>query len=303
MGFTDYVDTPFQPFILPIIPAGAPLSPGSKIQPESLGKIPGFRGENGWHGLKGWTEYRNRRADILKRFDTWYTERAAPTVAINSRELLGIDVDFDHAEAAEIIRYCAFEMLPVGAPVRSRSNSTKLLLCYRLDFKRTSRLVRKIRRVFEDADGERHAFEILGEGQQWLMEGEHPSGVLYAWERAERPVDVGWDNIPAVTADEIDAFVNEVTGRLTAAGFKLIKGGTGMPGGALSGPRIPVGPDHPDVCPDLGMLRDVLTNYLPCDHDEFVTYDEWAIMCIAIVTACGKDEEFYEVFFEWNSRE
>src|SRR5579872_2695383 len=115
MGFTDYVDPPFQPFILPIIPAGAPLSPGSKIQPESLGKIPGFRGENGWHGLKGWTEYRNRRADILKRFYTWYTERAAPTVAINSRELLGIDVDFDHAEAAEIIRYCAFEMLPVGA--------------------------------------------------------------------------------------------------------------------------------------------------------------------------------------------
>lgn len=297
MGFTSYIGTPFEPRILPIIPAGARLSPGSKIPPESLGKIPGWRGREGWYGFD-WRKF-SATARNLERFDSWYADRTAPTVGIDSRELLGVDVDVDHPEGAEIVRNCACELLHWAPPVRTRPNSKKLLLCFRLDLKRTTRLVTKIRRVFEDADGNRHALEVLGDGQQWLMEGEHPSGVLYAWEHNTRPVDLGWDNVPLVTADDIDAFVTEATTRLTAAGFTLVKASGLITGsGSTRSKEYEIGPDHPDTCPDLALLKQTL-KLLPAYHPEFEDREDWVRMLRAVKTALAGDETGYELFEAW----
>jgi hypothetical protein len=296
MPFIDYIGTPFAQFILPIIPKGVQLTPGSDILPESLGKIPGWRGPNGWYGID-WPKFRATEKN-LRSFGGWYADRPAETIGINSRELLGIDADFENAKGAEIIRECAYEKLGFFPPVRTRPNSEKILLGYRLDFKATTRRVTKVRRVFVDASGKRHALEVLGDGQQWLMEGEHPSDVLYAWEGGARPVDLGWEKITAVTADDIDAFVREATERLIAAGFTLIKGSMGRMGGA-SNEVSRIGPEHPEVCPDFDELKKLL-QLLPGDHAEFEDYDDWEKALRALKTALGGDEELYnEVFLPW----
>ena len=41
MPFMDYDGTDLVPYILPIIPVGAPLSPRSKLTPDRIGRIPG----------------------------------------------------------------------------------------------------------------------------------------------------------------------------------------------------------------------------------------------------------------------
>ena len=75
----------------------------------------------------------------------------------------------------------------------------------------------------------RHPCEILGLGQQWLMEGEHPSGTHYSWVDGIRPVDMGWENIPQVTLDQVNAFRAKLRERLIEAGLTPAKGklGTG----------------------------------------------------------------------------
>jgi hypothetical protein len=69
-GFWKFAGTDFERYILPIIPAGAKLKDGSKINPGQLGKIPGMwlSDERVWIGFKDWSKnYVYARAFYLSR--------------------------------------------------------------------------------------------------------------------------------------------------------------------------------------------------------------------------------------------
>ena len=233
-GFKDYKGTPFVPFILPIIPRGSPLSPGSKLLPEKIGKIPGRRdpATGLWAGVPWniWTS----TDKMLDTMSGWYADRPMETVAIRSDELVAVDMDSDNPLVAEIAEMTAIEKLGFTTR-RVRDGTPKFLLCYR--WKPGTPFIRKARDVVQDADGGLHPVEILARGEQWLMEGEHPSGNHYSWDHDTRPVDEGWEKMKQVTLDQVNAFRALLRERLLDAGFTPVKGRIGT--GAGSSARSP----------------------------------------------------------------
>src|SRR5271166_1255089 len=85
MPFPDYVGTEFAPYLLPIIPYGAPLSSKTKqLTPEKIGKIPGQRLADGWVGFPHWQDH-NSSDRLLSAFARWYADQPCETIGINSR--------------------------------------------------------------------------------------------------------------------------------------------------------------------------------------------------------------------------
>jgi len=306
MSFLDYAGTPFEPFILPIIPKGAgdKLSPHSKLTPDRLGKIPGVKYREGWGGFPKhipWSTHIAKAGTLAAWARMYQEDGLVETIGVQARILIAIDVDFDDPNYARIIEEFAVETLG-PAPARMRSNSGKVLLCYRLKQEPGARPVTKQRALYRTMFGDQGAVEVLGAGQQWLIEGMHPSGVPYEWRMGVSPLVLGFEGLTEVSADQVEIFMGALNNLLTSSTYSLTRvkgGGNARLGGFNDTPAAEVGPNHPDLCPDLAMLEDVLTNYLPCTLPEFSTYDEWAAACVAIVTACGKDEEFYDTFYEW----
>ena len=59
--FLKYIGTPFEKYVLPIIPPGAALTEKSVVRQDQLGKIPGkwmgmHGGANLWRGFEGWSK-------------------------------------------------------------------------------------------------------------------------------------------------------------------------------------------------------------------------------------------------------
>lgn len=315
--FKDFVNTPFAKYVLPIIPVGAKLVAGSTLTPDRLGKIPGRRysdkatGETGWGGFtksRPWQDEWKLRQNsersipgIMATLDRWYEQDGfKPVIGMRSRELPAIDCDIEDAFIADLA-FKIFTKRLGDAPVRRRPNSNKFLLCFRHLL--TDPSIPKIRRLWETPFGVRFAVEVLCEGQQWLGWGPHPSGVDYAWDLGTDPLTVGMDGLNVVTLDAIFAALDEFEQEVDRLiGAKRVKGDGGARlSGIESRPREPVSLTTGDRAPSPDMLKDVLATYLPVTHHEFITYDEWATMCVAIVAACGRDEEFYPFFLGWNS--
>jgi hypothetical protein len=298
MPFRDYVGTEFVPYLLPIIPYGAPLSPKTKqLTPEKIGKIPGRLLSDGWVGFPHWQTHISSN-EVLTPYAEFYHDQPCETIGTRADELLCADSDFDNPVVRDII-IDEYVKRFGQAPIRTRPNSFKILIPLRLA--KGSQPVTKIRRVFVDMWSTIGALEIMGRGEHWVMEGMHPSGVQHVWLNGRRPVDVGWEKIPEATYGQVHEFVAAVGDRLVEIGFIPTKIALSR-GGALNGTLHKIGPDHPELCPDLDMLREVL-KVLPCDHREWDLYDDWMRAVAAIKTACGGDEGFYaETFEPWASQ-
>lgn len=110
-----------------------------------------------------------------------------------------IDVDVEDATIAARIRATAIFMLG-EAPMRVRDNSARCLLLYRAAEGEPHK------RKLEGAHGK---VEILGVGNQFVAYGLHPSGSQLRWLNDE-PRNTLRDSLPAVTEQQIDAFLAEV---------------------------------------------------------------------------------------------
>ncbi len=297
MPFRDYEGTEFVPYLLPIIPYGAPLSPKTKqLTPEKIGKIPGRRLPDGWVGFPNW-QNDSSTDRVLSAYAGWYKDQPCETIGTRANFLLGNDSDFDNNVVRDIVIEEYVKRFG-PAPIRTRPNSFKILIPLRLA--KGSQAVTKIRRVFTDPWGTIGALEILGRGEQWVMEGMHPSGVQFEWLMGGRPVDVGWDRIPQANYEQVHEFVAAVGERLINE-LRFVPTKIALSRGGSPGAMYKIGPNHPELCPDLDMLRDVL-KLLPCDHPEWDLYDDWMRAVVAIKTACGGDDGFYaDVFEPWAS--
>src|SRR5215471_6265021 len=114
-NFTKFAGTDFEPYILPIIPAGAKLSVNSSLNPEQLGKVPGeWLPEVGaWRGFANWQDRWARSSKkALERWEAWQTEYAqaigadspiAIAVGMNTRNFNCFDIDSDDQAIADMI--------------------------------------------------------------------------------------------------------------------------------------------------------------------------------------------------------
>jgi hypothetical protein len=86
------------------------------------------------------------------------------------------------------------------------------------------------------------------------------------------------------------AFLNEAAEGIVSEGFKITHAARRGAGGDVN--AIEIGPDHPEVCPDLALLAEVL-KCVPVTHPELESYDAWVTFLRAIKTACAGDHDFY----------
>jgi hypothetical protein len=121
LPFRDYAGTDFVPYLLPIIPYGAPLSPKTKqLTPEKIGKIPGQLLPDGWVGFPGWQN--NTTTDrLLGAFANWYAKWPCETIGTLGNQLLGTDSDFDNPVVRDIV---IEEIVSAGVLYRSAPGPT-----------------------------------------------------------------------------------------------------------------------------------------------------------------------------------
>lgn len=183
--FLKYIGTPFEPFILPIIPAGATLKEDSKLTPDHLGKIPGkyYSGLKAWTGFYAWQASRANRFD-LERWYGWQEADEADTalaLALRTGEILAIDIDISDEVIAEMVTCLIIAMMGMPGAIRRRPGTGRRVLFY--GHKPHTAPVSKSRIAFDIlAIGEKAAVEVLGNGQQVVAEGPHAKGALHYWQ-------------------------------------------------------------------------------------------------------------------------
>ncbi len=107
-----------------------------------------------------------------------------------------IDVDVDDAVVAGRVKALALALLG-DAPIRWRANSGRVLLPYRAAEGEPGKLV---------VAGTTGKLEVLGKGQQAVVDGLHPSGAVLQWE-PDPPGAFTRDGLVAVTEAQVGAFL------------------------------------------------------------------------------------------------
>lgn len=223
-------------------------------------KRPAMRGWSTWQGSVDW----------LKQW-----EREGKGYGMLARRHPGIDIDVTLPGLVSIIRQHALKTFG-PAPVRTRPNSSKCLLMYCTD-----ETLRKRRFVFTAQNGSEHAVELLATGQQYVVEGTHPEGGEYAWDRDAH-------KLTPITGEQWDTFCTSLAELLQrAAGCTVTKDGLGAKSSQGNAARCGEGllaPD-PQVDPVLAMRhwaerwRTNDMHVLP--HDAFID------LCAAFRGAAG----------------
>lgn len=193
--------------LLPVVSdVAVPISPLSKIDPSQRGKTPSRVNRDGqMAGIPSWSKHQATAAQV----ERWQTDRRLG-ICIQTRHVRAIDVDIDDPAVSASVRSLV-ELLVGDLPCRSRPNSGKLLLAFRMTGQFSKRKFRT----------ETGAVEFLADGQQFIAHGTHTSGARYEWsgldggipELSAPEFEVLWQVLTNdfAKADEIDSGARAVT--------------------------------------------------------------------------------------------
>ena len=292
-NFSKWAGTPFGPHILPIIPVGAKLKEGSKVNPGQLGKVPGkwLPDEKVWTGFYGWVNHRADRGD-LARWDRWQavdTNTVIGSALILGRNFIAYDIDCDDPVLAQQIEDFITLYLGCSPAVRLRENSSRRVLFYARD-QRTAPITKRVLKI-RTSDGAMHAVELLAAGQKVMIEGPHASGAMYAWRDGDLNAHADWFAANQLNSTQTDQVMNSLAEWVEQTdGLEKVK--LSLPSGgdvdAVSVTDI--------MSPNRAMDLDVLARCVEAidlNCDKLADYDSWVILLRAICAACGKDMEFF----------
>lgn len=211
--------------LLPVVcRAGEPLSPQSVLK--HYGKVPSryYFGHTGRTvgGIKEWTQYEANGHDI----ETWRGQEDYG-ICLQTRAIRAIDIDIEDRVAAEEVVEEIHRVLGLTnsrLPIRTRENSGKCLLLVHVEGPQP-------KRVLTTDNG---LIEFLGDGNQCVVAGTHPSGARYHW------LFDNVDRIPTMTREQYAILMRELT-RIFGRGEDALSGAKTKAAG--SGTSIPSGPD------------------------------------------------------------
>lgn len=155
--------------LLPVVcDPSVPISRNSKLQ--SLGKVPSAIDSQGMaHGIRGWTS-KFATADEIA---TWSNDDRLG-ICLQTRIYKVFDVDVEEKALADLVKGLLIPMIaqmagvsPSSVPLRFRQNSNKFALIVRCDAVMPKRVI---------AMRGSNRIEFLGNGQQAMIAGMHPSG-------------------------------------------------------------------------------------------------------------------------------
>ncbi|CAN7591449.1 hypothetical protein LJR175_004388 [Variovorax sp. LjRoot175] len=182
------------PDLLPIVAdPSAPVRSGSSLQGK-IGKVPSLFDQNGLvMGFTNWTVHSTSDAEISR----WSSEPRFG-IGVQTRDLVGIDLDLTDANLVDRVARRIEIRLGMRLPVRSRTNSSRCLLVCRVSGSRKKTVI----------PTDHGRIEILGEGQQFVAGGMHPSGEFYSWD-GDGPNGLP-AVIPAVPSSLFDACIADL---------------------------------------------------------------------------------------------
>jgi AAA domain/Bifunctional DNA primase/polymerase, N-terminal/Primase C terminal 2 (PriCT-2) len=222
--------------------------------------------------------------------------------ALNTGLVLGglrcVDIDVDDPQLISEIRELARLHLPPGALLRCRANSPRVAMLYRAAEGQPCKRV---------AAGLKDKVEVLGAGQQVVVHGLHPSGAALTWSDGRGPDTVSVSDIPAVSEDQITAFLEACAPLLGAT----TTSGASVRGASTAQPPVDV-PDAFKVVPD-HLKGQKATNELsrpPLTEAEFdallakipsagLGWDEWNNVGIEIYASCKGADYGLDAWERW----
>jgi predicted P-loop ATPase len=177
--------------LLPVVSnPNAVISPNSKMK--GVGKTPSiYNKQRQVAGIKDWTSYKATPAQV----EQWSKEPDYG-ICLQCRNVRAFDVDVEDSIKAEAIQehielwLCENTQLQ-GLPVRSRSNSGKFLLAFRIAGEHAKRILQVNGGIIE----------FLANGQQFVAAGTHTSGFKYNWEHDYFNVH---KNFPELTIEQFE---------------------------------------------------------------------------------------------------
>ncbi len=107
-----------------------------------------------------------------------------------------IDVDVEDEKLAHKIEEIAQRIIGSLGPKRYRDNSNKFAIVYRAKSGKPKKRLNGNRKV-----------EVLGDGQQLIVDGLHPSDFPYVWPNDRSLENTSRDDIPVVTEEQISKFL------------------------------------------------------------------------------------------------
>jgi P4 family phage/plasmid primase-like protien len=199
------------------------------------------------------------------------------------------DIDCTDANLAQMIQDAIVGQLG-PTPVRT-GRAPKRLLMYTLAGEPFSRM----RLWIETPAGEKHLVEVLGEGQQYLVHGTHPtSNTPYAWD--VDPVAFGVGLCSAAQASACLDFVAQLI-EITGAGTCKREGD------GRRSTRTAAGDQASLLAPSIELVQECVA-LIPNADALFPERDDWLRVGYAIRAAVGSehDEEGFEIFAEFSAR-
>lgn len=169
--------------LLPVVSnPNAVISAQSKMK--GLGKTPSrYNAQREVAGFSEWTKVKA----TPNQLKAW-SQEPDYGICLQARAVRGLDIDVDDKRLSSEIA-CAFEQeLGLDMPERYRTSGYKKLLAFVMRGDLT-------KRSFKVEGG---LVELLAEGQQFIVAGQHPSGARYEW-AGGLP-----DEIPEVTAEQLE---------------------------------------------------------------------------------------------------
>ena len=171
--------------LLPVVSRpGATISPKSRMK--QLGKTPSrYNGGQMVVGIANWTQHVASPDEIRQ-----WAQEPDYGACLQTRRGRGGDVDVENRAIADAISAVFRQHLGDDAPCRYRDNSSKCLFPFIVE----GELPKRVMRV------EGGMIEFLGDGQQFIAFGTHPSGERYKWRG--RPIS---DGLPELTPEQFEA--------------------------------------------------------------------------------------------------
>lgn len=187
----------YGPYLLPIVSnPNAVISPLSKMQ--GLGKTPSqYNGNGEAVGIPRWVQHTTRDTEVERWRtvpDLGYCVRTGGEPVGEAGHLGGaciaIDVDVDDPGIVADVRLM-LDMYAPATAVRTRKGSPRVVYLFRVEGKTP-------KRRFKVKDTEKGAIELLGDGQQVVLAGQHASGERNTIELPPR------ESIPLLARGELD---------------------------------------------------------------------------------------------------
>ena len=220
---------------------------------------------------------------------------AGGSIGMLARRFPGVDIDVSDSACADALEAAVVQVLG-PAPIRYGS-APKRLLMYRTDepFTKVKVFLQAPDGSTKGADGKDYAVEFLGDGQQYVIYGEHPDGFEYRWPGNDGPGEVDVWDLTELSLDAVTGFVEAIADYLPE-GWSVVDKTTGS---ASASSTAVIGDLFENYQPplegwDAQRVRDEIGPHL----DLGMEYDQWIKVGQALHHQFGGSDEGFALWDE-----